>query len=119
MKVLLDTNVLIAAFIARGTCSEVLEQCARNHTLVSSKPLFHELAEKLAGKFGFTRKEAREVTALLRSKIEIVEPISSLGQAVCRDPAQRDGRVLLHLSLPAGLQYDAPIYPSAVRPGLR
>ncbi len=85
MRILLDTNVLIAAFIARGTCSEVLEHCARNHTLVSSKPLFQELDEKLAGKFGFTRKETREVAALLRGKTEMVEPVT-LDQPVCRDP---------------------------------
>lgn len=85
MRVLLDTNVLIAAFIARGTCSEVLEHCARNHTLVSSKLLLYELEEKLTGKFGFTRQETREVAALLRGKTEIVEPVS-LDQPVCRDP---------------------------------
>lgn len=51
------------AFITRGTCSEVLEHYARNHTLVSPKPRFRELAEKLAGKFGFTRKETREEAA--------------------------------------------------------
>ena len=85
MRVLLDTNVLIAAFIARGTCSEVLEHCARNHTLVSSQTLLRELDEKLAGKFGFTRKETREVAALLRDKTEMVEPVT-LDQPVCRDP---------------------------------
>mgnify|MGYP006331921885 FL=1 len=85
MRVLLDTNVLIAAFIARGTCSEVLEHCVRNHTLVSSKPLLRELDEKLAGKFAFTRQETREVAALLRGKTEMVEPVS-LDQPVCRDP---------------------------------
>lgn len=85
MRVLLDTNVLIAAFIARGTCSELLEHCVHNHTLVSSKPLLRELEQKLAGKFGFTRRETREVVALLRSKMEVVEPVS-LGQSVSRDP---------------------------------
>lgn len=85
MRILLDTNVLIAAFIARGMCSEVLEHCARNHTLVSSQTLLRELDEKLAGKFGFTRKETREVAALLRGKTEMVEPVI-LDQPVCRDP---------------------------------
>lgn len=85
MRVLLDTNVLIAAFIARGACSELLEHCVRNHTLISSKPLLQELEEKLSDKFGFTRQEIREVAVLLRGKTEIVEPVS-LDQSVCRDP---------------------------------
>ena len=37
MKIVLDTNVLIAAFIARGVCSDLLEHCARQHTLVTSE----------------------------------------------------------------------------------
>ena len=85
MRVLLDTNVLIAAFIARGTCSEVLEHCARNHTLILSKPLLRELDGKLVGKLGFTRKETHEVAALLRGKTEMVAPVT-LDQPVCRDP---------------------------------
>ena len=63
----------------------MLEHYARNHKLVSSRPLLRELEEKLAGKFGFTRQETRDVIALLRGKTEIVEP-ASLDQPVCRDP---------------------------------
>jgi putative PIN family toxin of toxin-antitoxin system len=75
VRVLLDTNVLIAAFVARGTCSELLEYCVRNHTLVTSKPLLRELAETLAGKFGYKGQETREV----------LEP-ALLNPPVCRDP---------------------------------
>lgn len=85
MRVLLDTNVLIAAFIARGTCNELLEYCAHNHTLISSKPLLREFEQKLAGKLRFTRQEAREAVSLLRGKMEVVEP-TPLDKSVCRDP---------------------------------
>lgn len=85
MRVLLDTNVLIAAFIARGACSELLEHCARNHALVSSAALLRELELKLGGKLGFTRQETREVAVLLRGKLELVEP-RPLGESICRDP---------------------------------
>jgi putative PIN family toxin of toxin-antitoxin system len=85
MRVLLDTNVLIAAFIARGTCSELLEHCARNHTLVTSPPLLRELEEKPADKFGYTRHGTREVMSLLQNKMEVVEPVV-LNPPACRDP---------------------------------
>jgi putative PIN family toxin of toxin-antitoxin system len=85
VRVLLDTNVLIAAFVARGTCSELLEYCVRNHTLVTSKPLLRELAETLAGKFGYTGQETREVVSLLQNRLEVVEP-ALLNPPVCRDP---------------------------------
>ncbi|MHB1942751.1 MAG: putative toxin-antitoxin system toxin component, PIN family [Acidiferrobacteraceae bacterium] len=85
MRILLDTHVLIAAFITRGACSELLEHCARNHTLVSSTALLGELEEKLAGKLEFTHSETREVLVLLQSKMELVQP-AVLEAPVCRDP---------------------------------
>ncbi len=36
MKIVLDTNVLIAAFISHGTCNELLEHCALNHEVILS-----------------------------------------------------------------------------------
>jgi len=36
MKFVLDTNVLIAAFISSGTCHEILEHVIRNHELALS-----------------------------------------------------------------------------------
>jgi len=85
MRVLLDTNVLIAAFITHGACSELLEHCARSHTVISSAALLQELEDKLVGKFRFTRSETREVVVLLQSKLELVQP-AALQAPVCRDP---------------------------------
>jgi predicted nucleic acid-binding protein len=39
LKLLLDTNVLVAALIARGVCSDLLEHCIRHHVVMSSRPL--------------------------------------------------------------------------------
>jgi predicted transcriptional regulator len=41
VKLLLDRNVL-AALGARGTCSDLLEHCVRQHVVVSSQPQFRE-----------------------------------------------------------------------------
>ena len=52
MRVLLDTNVLIAAFVAaHGRCAEIIERCANAHELVTSAELLEEYREKLVGKF--------------------------------------------------------------------
>ena len=37
MRVVLDTNVLIAALITRGVCSDLLEHCFRRHEIVLSE----------------------------------------------------------------------------------
>ncbi|SRR6266566_39766 len=85
MKLVLDTNVLIAAFISRGACHELLAHCVYNHELVTSKALLRELHDKLIAKFRFTQADARDVTSLLVSRFEMVVPIE-LGKLICRDP---------------------------------
>ncbi|MBN2295034.1 MAG: putative toxin-antitoxin system toxin component, PIN family [Pirellulales bacterium] len=85
MKLVLDTNVLIASLIARGACTDLLEHCVLSHTIVASDFIFLELQRHLVGKFKYSAQEADEAIALLGSQMEIVEP-KSLRQAVCRDP---------------------------------
>jgi len=48
-----NTNVLIAAFITRGVCSDVLEHCVRRHVLVTSEFILNEFCEKLIHKFKY------------------------------------------------------------------
>lgn len=84
MKIVLDTNVLIAALIARGVCSELLGHCVLNHELIVSQFILDELRGNLAGKFKYTDEEADEAVTLMRSQMQIVAPIS-LKEPVCRD----------------------------------
>lgn len=85
MRIVLDTNVLIAAFIARGVCHELLEHCTLHHSLVISEFILAEIKEKLTEKFSFPMDRAREVDTLLRSRMELVVQ-TSLDSPVCRDP---------------------------------
>lgn len=78
MRVTLDTNVLIAAFIAKGTCHEVFEDVVRHHQLVLSDYILDEFTAKMTEKFGFSRKEAREAKALLSEKVLLVRPIEPI-----------------------------------------
>lgn len=85
MKVLLDTNILIAALIAKGTCADLLEHCVLNHELFSSELLIAELRDKLRTKFKFNERDADEASGLMRSQMAIVVP-RPLKKPVCRDP---------------------------------
>ena len=84
MRVLLDTNVLIAAFIARGNSSEVFDRCLASHDIITSQWMLDELEEKLSGKFHFSKSEVKGVVGLVRGNAELVEP-EGLGERVCRD----------------------------------
>ncbi|MBI2441951.1 MAG: putative toxin-antitoxin system toxin component, PIN family [Lentisphaerae bacterium] len=85
MRIVLDTNVLIAAFIAHGTCNELLEHCALRHVVVLSNFILDELRTVLSEKFGFNAAECREVLALLRSHCVFVQPVW-LKSPGCSDP---------------------------------
>ena len=80
----MDTNVLIAAFVAKGLCHTLVEQCLQVHSVISSEFILNELRGKLTGKFKYSDGDATAVEALLRPRMRIVAP-SPLGESVCRD----------------------------------
>lgn len=47
MRIVFDTNVLIAAFISHGACNELSEHCELKHHLVLTDFILEELEEKL------------------------------------------------------------------------
>lgn len=85
MRLVIDTNVLIAAFISRGVCNELLEHCVLNHDVVLSKFILDELEEKLTKKFKFTTRVANAVVRLLRSHCSVVST-QTLPSPVSQDP---------------------------------
>jgi putative PIN family toxin of toxin-antitoxin system len=85
VKLVLDTNVLIAAFVARGVCAELLAHCAEAHEIITSEGLLEEYREKLTGKFRLNEDAAGDRVLLLRSVMQVVAP-APLDVPVCRDP---------------------------------
>jgi putative PIN family toxin of toxin-antitoxin system len=84
MKILLDTNVLIAAFITHGVCNELLEHCLRRHQIIISEFLLNEFQTHLVHKFHYNSREIREAVELLRVRITVVIPVP-LSDRICRD----------------------------------
>jgi uncharacterized protein len=85
VRLVLDANVLIAAFVARGVCAELLEYCVREHEVVTSAPILEEVRRNLVGKVKVTRAQADQTVRLLRTRLEVVEPVA-LESQVSRDP---------------------------------
>lgn len=65
MNLVLDTNVLIAAFIAQGFCHTLVEHCLCVHSVITSEFIFAELREKLTEKFKYSDADATAVESLL------------------------------------------------------
>ena len=85
MRLVIDTNVIIAAFISHGVCNELLEHCVINHDVVLSSFILDELKDKLTDKFKFTTRDATAVVSLLKSRCSVVRT-QSLPSPVSRDP---------------------------------
>ena len=91
MRIVLDTNILIAAIISHGACADLVEHCVRYHEIVTSEFIFTEYSNNLITKFGIPAPEVNKAVRFLRSRLTIVVPLS-LGAKVCRDP--KDDSVL-------------------------
>jgi uncharacterized protein len=84
MRIVLDTNVLIASLISRGKCYALVEYSLQVHSIIASTFILSELSEKLENKFKYTSSEIAEALSIFQAKMQIVMP-SKLEQQVCRD----------------------------------
>lgn len=85
MGVVLDTNVLIAALVAKGACSQVVEHCLVRHQVICSEFILDEVQDKLVAKLGYTPEESMEASGLFQTRVQVCEPIA-LDEPVCRAP---------------------------------
>ena len=84
MKLVLDTNVLVAALVARGVCSDLLEHCVRQHIVISSQPMLNELRDVLTRKFRQRDVDVRNALRLFEETFTLVAP-DVLEPPTCRD----------------------------------
>lgn len=85
MRVVLDVNVLVAGFTARGFCAEVVEVVLADHVLLIDEELIADVTRVLARKFrvpAATLDEVRRHLAL-RGEQVVTQPLSV---TTCRDP---------------------------------
>ena len=86
MRVVLDSNVLVAAFATHGVCHEIFEYCLRNTTLLCSDFISGEVERILIHKIKTPPKMVSEITRYLKSQTQwIVPEQGALGSL--RDPS--------------------------------
>lgn len=83
MIVVLDTNVIVAALVAKGLCHEVVVRALGSSTVVTSPALLDELEQTLRAKFTLGLA-ARAFLGQLRMRVHLVVP-TSLAAPVSRD----------------------------------
>ena len=101
MKVVLDANVIIAAFAARGLCEAVLELCISDHEIIVSRHLLAEVQGHLVSKIKLPTEVAKEIVVLLEDRGVLVDP-ASVDQSACRD---RNDLPILGLAVAADADY--------------
>ncbi|HEX5470446.1 MAG TPA: putative toxin-antitoxin system toxin component, PIN family [Lacipirellulaceae bacterium] len=74
MRVVLDTNVLLAGTATHGICEGLLALCFRDHVVVLSDHILSEFAEHYVGKFKATDPQAKLVVDTFRKHGEVVVP---------------------------------------------
>jgi putative PIN family toxin of toxin-antitoxin system len=93
LRVLFDTNVLIAAFISEGVCAKLMRRARkRQFSLVSSPVILQEFQDVLIRKFSATRRESQEALQVIMEAVEAMTQSERAVTGVCRDP--EDDRIL-------------------------
>ncbi len=73
MRLVFDTNVIVAGLVSEGLCHEVVEVHLPDHTAILSRILWDELVEKLRDKFGLAADHL-PLLDLYRRHAQWVEP---------------------------------------------
>ena len=87
MKVILDTNILLSAFLTNGICARILKRARHKHfSFILCAPVLSETKRLLKNKFSLTAREiAFFVSVLSEAADEKYHPVGALS-GVCRDP---------------------------------
>jgi putative PIN family toxin of toxin-antitoxin system len=90
VKVVCDTNVLIAGMVADGLCRDIVKRRLPRTEIITSRALLDELARTLRNKFDTDPAEVPLLKAY-RERATLVRP-KALSRPVCRD--RDDDKVL-------------------------
>ena len=74
MRLLLDSNVIIAAFAARGLCHALFEYCLESHEVFICEEILDEIRKKLITKVKVPVSLASDIEKYIRDSTELVSP---------------------------------------------
>jgi uncharacterized protein len=83
VRVVVDTNVIVAGLVAEGLCRDIIKRRLPACELFTSRSLLHELADKMQSRFGLDRDDLPLLTAY--EHMATVVKTKPLVKSVCRD----------------------------------
>ena len=101
MRVVLDTNVILAGLATRGLCEAVVALCLDRHQILLSETILSEVRKHLSGKFKLPLTRVQEILAFLEEHVQVVTP-AEVSLDACRDP---DDRPILGTAIAALADY--------------
>jgi predicted nucleic acid-binding protein len=72
MRLVLDSNVIIAAFVTRGLCHALFEYCLETHKVIVCEEILGEVRAALLGKIKVPEEVVGQIDSYLRSSAELV-----------------------------------------------
>lgn len=93
MKIVFDSNVLLAALLTKGLTSDVFEYCYDYHEIYLSEWIIDEVAGKLREKFEMPEAKLEESINFIKGGAKVINPDGE-PPSVCRD---KDDNNVLHV----------------------
>ena len=84
MKIVLDSNVIIAAFATKGLCSKIFEFCILTQEIVISEYILNEIERNLLEKLKMPAEKVKERIEFIKSIAKVVFPVK-IEESVCND----------------------------------
>ena len=84
MRVILDTNVILAAFAGRGLAHALFELCLEKHEIIISEHILSEVQRNLGKKLKMPKEKVAAIAEYLREFCTL-SSYKMLDKDVCRD----------------------------------
>ena len=75
MRLVLDSNVIIAAFAVRGLCHALFEFCLEGHEIILCEQIIEEVKRNLLSKIKVPSSVVDEIESYLRDSTLIMKPV--------------------------------------------
>ena len=89
MKIVLDSNIIVAAYAGRGLCNSLFELCLDQHSILISDFILNEVKRTLHNKFKMPLPNVQIIIDYLK-EFCILSTYNKITDNICRDKNDND-----------------------------